>query len=179
MLISCPLLKLAKDRNLPTYFWCHPLISHLWNTCICEILFLYHTSEIWTPYPFPYSMSTAFQNTPSHQQIVMIHNHFGEIITRFQKSKLFWLVRLVLYGSPIEFILNSWTNNFVIVLTSSVCLKLLNRLIDNKGSVLVLTNHINYEKCIEHWFLAPWVYLCSTSLIWTQLAPHTLIIRNF
>ena len=25
-------------------------------------------------------------------------------------------------------------------------------------------------KCIEHWFLAPWVYLCSTSLrSWTQL----------
>ncbi len=33
-----------------------------------------------------------------------------------------------------------------------------------KGSILVWTNHINYEKCIEQWFLAPWVYLCSTSL---------------
>ncbi len=34
-----------------------------------------------------------------------------------------------------------------------------------KGSILVWTNYINYEKCIEHWFLAPWVYLCSTSLM--------------
>ncbi len=24
--------------------------------------------------------------------------------------------------------------------------------------------HVNYEICIEHCFLAPWVYLCSTSL---------------
>ncbi len=30
--------------------------------------------------------------------------------------------------------------------------------------ILVLTNHINYEICIEHYFLAPWVHLCSTSL---------------
>ncbi len=37
--------------------------------------------------------------------------------------------------------------------------------IDTKiGKVLVWTNHINYEKCLEHGFLAPWVYLCSTSL---------------
>ncbi len=34
------------------------------------------------------------------------------------------------------------------------------------GSIVhpIWTNHINYEKYIEHWFQAPWVYLCSTSL---------------
>ncbi len=35
--------------------------------------------------------------------------------------------------------------------------------IDTKiGRVYLCYN--GYEKCIEHWFLAPWVYLCSTSL---------------
>ncbi len=42
--------------------------------------------------------------------------------------------------------------------------RLLNGLDGIKGSILVYTNHINYEICIEHCFLAPWVYLCSTSL---------------
>ena len=45
-----------------------------------------------------------------------------------------------------------------------LCYRLLNGLNGIKGSILVWTNHINYGKCIEHWFLAPWVYLCSTSL---------------
>ena len=27
------------------------------------------------------------------------------------------------------------------------------------------TNHTDYEVCIEHCYLASWVYLCSTSLI--------------
>ena len=42
--------------------------------------------------------------------------------------------------------------------------RLLNGLNGIKGSIPLWTNHINYEKCIEHWFLAPCVYLCSTSL---------------
>ncbi len=42
-----------------------------------------------------------------------------------------------------------------------------------KGSILVWTNHINYEKCIEQWFLAPWVYLCSTSLTWCKSEKRT------
>ncbi len=42
--------------------------------------------------------------------------------------------------------------------------RLLNCLDGIKGSTLVNTNHINCEICTEHCFLAPWVYLCSTSL---------------
>ena len=30
--------------------------------------------------------------------------------------------------------------------------------------ILVLTNRINYEICIEHSYLVPWVNLCSTYL---------------
>ncbi len=33
-----------------------------------------------------------------------------------------------------------------------------------KVSLLVYTNHINNEKHVHHGFLAPWPYLCSTSL---------------
>ncbi len=32
-----------------------------------------------------------------------------------------------------------------------------------KGPLLVYTNHINHEKPMHHGFLAPQVYLCSTS----------------
>ena len=46
-----------------------------------------------------------------------------------------------------------------------------------KGSILVFTNHINYEICIEYY-----VYLCSTSLSHTTQYPcmtnRSLNIKN-
>ncbi len=45
----------------------------------------------------------------------------------------------------------------------------------HKVPLLVYTNHINNKKLVHHGFLAPWPYLCSTSL--TNLATNQSIIN--
>ncbi len=52
-------------------------------------------------------------------------------------------------------------------------------ILGSKGSILVWTNHINYEKCIEYGFLAPWVYLCSTSFKVVMVSIYTKNLQNY